>query len=543
MGGRLRHPTLGECELVRIEGVNWIVRECASRALHRISPNRRAEFQAIFQATCPQPVTTGITPHEVALLSESPPASAPNAGKLSLDTPDSELLPLAVQENSSRDSNESSSAKVRESFGQLVASSDVAPQLREESGNNHPNHEARRWRQAFESLRTGLSLPTVELRQLAVGIAPIEQRMRNLLDDVAKDGGRSLVLRGDYGRGKTFCLEVLKQMALESGYLVASTEIDAFENQLHKPDRIYRSLMKNLRIPGDGPQGVRGLAQRTHGFLFKRPIEGVSDSRKADAIRRMLKTELQCAPLAWLLSDPDLMEKPLLLDLLACEPGTPPGAARRSHVIHGQPRDWPAFRAGTQGDFASYLLSGIGRLSRMLGFQGLILVLDEMDLWEDLPNWKAKDQAGNLLGGLIWGASAECGNRTCKKPAQICNHPKSLWHSNLGHGYPFSTESRCSLGLAIAMTPRGDDGPEVKWSEYGLLEVVDLPRLEATHLEEYCRRVFPFYCRAYGIDAALPDRMPNEAIQRWRTSGDDTTRKAIQSVVEAFDAWRDSRSV
>ncbi len=538
MSGRLRHPILGECELVRIEGVNWIVRECTSRALHRISPSRRTEFLLVLPTTSPLPVTTVITPREVAPLSKSL-ASSPTAETYSQDSADSELLPNANQGAATRDSSELPLPADQETFGQIAALSAVVPRRHEDSGSIPLNHEARLLRRAFDSLRTGLSPTTVGFRQLAVGIAPIEQRVQNLLDDVAKDGGRSVVLRGAYGQGKTFCLDVLKQMALESGYLVASTEIDAFENQLQKPDRIYRSLMKNLRIPGNVPQGVRGLAQFAHAFLFKKSIKGTDDSRNADTVRRMLMSEIQCKPLAWLLSDPNLMKKPLLLDLLACEPGIPLAAARRSHSIHGLPRDWPAFNAGTQGDFASYVLSGIGRLSRLLGFQGLVIVLDEMEKWQDL-DWKTQSKAGNLLGGLIWGASAEDGKRNCKKPAHDCDHSNSLRHSWRNHGYPFSTVDRCFLGLAIAMTPRDEDSPEVKWSNFGLLEVVDLPRFEAVQLEEYCQRVFPLYCKANDIDASLPHQISDEALQRWRNRGDGSTRSAVQSVVEAFDAWRDS---
>jgi hypothetical protein len=235
-------------------------------------------------------------------------------------------------------------------------------------------------------------------RLLAVGIDKVVLNFWDFLARVETDGGAAMLLRGAYGQGKTFALGVLKEMALEAGFLVARTEIDASENQLNKPHHIYRDLMANLHIPREKGRGAAVLAR-----LAANAVRGWPRDR--------LSRELQCESLAWLLSDPFLPSKPLLVGLLGCEPGIQPSWGRAAHRDGGQPKDWPAFRAGTQGDFASYVLSGIGRLAQLLGYKGLLLILDEMEKWQDL-NWRAQSQAGNLLGGLIWGATAEEGERS-----------------------------------------------------------------------------------------------------------------------------------
>ena len=124
--------------------------------------------------------------------------------------------------------------------------------------------------------------------------------------------------------------------------------------------------------------------------------------------RRPPAFPLGCRPLSRLLSDSGLMNKPTLLNLWNCDPSVSSPRGRAAHVWTPPPHFWPAFSAATQGDFASFLLSGLGRLARVLGFKGLLIIMDEMERWQDL-NWAEQSKAGNLLGGLIWGATARQG--------------------------------------------------------------------------------------------------------------------------------------
>src|SRR5262249_13161591 len=156
-------------------------------------------------------------------------------------------------------------------------------------------------------------------------------------------------------------------------------------------------------FPDGSPGGACGLVRRTREKIGQTFESAHVDWRRAIEVRRLLEKEIQCKPLAWLLSGLAAREKPELIGLLACEPGATVALARDAHVLGRSAGDWPAFSAGTQGDFGSYLLSGVGRLARFLGYRGLIVILDEMEKWQDL-DWNAQCRAGNLLGGLIWAA-------------------------------------------------------------------------------------------------------------------------------------------
>jgi hypothetical protein len=198
---------------------------------------------------------------------------------------------------------------------------------------------------------------------------------------------------------------------------------------------------------------------------------------------------------------------------------------------------WPAFTAGTQGDFASFVLSGIGRLARVLGYKGFVLIMDEMEKWREL-NWAEQSRAGNLLGGLIWGATADEGHRGMN------DHPDTVYHSGRCGGYPFTTERRCHVGLAIAMTPRDDDEADYIWSSYGLVEVGSVRSLSEELLFEYCRRVVPFFARAFAVKPPQEEELKfiaGEAVEIWRKHGDLNTRYGVQAAIAAFDLWRDRK--
>jgi len=392
--------------------------------------------------------------------------------------------------------------------------------------------ELNRWdyRRAIESLANGLPPVNGPVRQLAIGFEIANGLIQNFLSDVAAGGG-AMIVKGSYGQGKTFALRCLQEIALEKNFMVAHTEVDATENRLSKPHHIYRDLIRHLHVPGQLKHGAAVLSRVTSDHLAKTLRQNTAIERA-----RYLKQQLDCAPLTWLFSDPDILDKPALIGLLSCEPNIPIARARKTHQVQPTPQTWPAFSAGTQGDFASYLLSGIGCIAKMLGYKGLIIILDEMEKWTEL-NWQEQSRAGNLLGGLIWGATAE------EKRVRRIHYPGQLRHSIRCGGYPFSTKCRCHLGIAIALTPRSEqDDPGELWSHYGPLFDVTLPRLTKDSIAEYSNRVSPLFAKAYGIRPPKKQELLwiiKHAIHNWQSCIDTTNRSAVQSVVASFNLWRE----
>jgi hypothetical protein len=304
--GKLRHSRLGLCELVRVEGTDWIVESRSNHVHYRVPPEKRSQFQVVREAPLPPP------------------------------KPWFENIPSTK------------------------------------------SADARNARRVIESLRIGLPSLDGNTRQLAVGFCETEKLINWFLKDVDEEGGGAMTLKGAYGQGKTFALNLLEDVGREAGFITARTEIDATENRLNKPHHIYRDLMRNLRLPEVSGRGARGLVQKVQTVLQHKCL-GAGYQR-----RDWLEEQLGCFPLAWLLSDPKLLDKPELIGLLEGDPGYPVRRARDRHASPAIARIWPSFTAGTQGDFASFVLSGIGRLSRLLGYKGLVVIMDEMEKWYEL---------------------------------------------------------------------------------------------------------------------------------------------------------------
>jgi hypothetical protein len=488
--------------------MNWVIEISRTRIELRIPATRRNEFSVI--KVVPDP---------------SAPAAAPPATKVFMTGG----IEPSKMNGGNRVAPTASHPAPPKAAAALVQVSVTIP------------HDKLRLRKAIESLRNGLPAVNIDSHKLAVGLEDLEHEVDGLLNEVGGIGGSVKIVRGAYGQGKSLSLNLAAELALQKGFWVVQTEVDATERRLDKPSNIYRSLMQSLRIPGAQTHGVMELATKIAAITSQKIGTGGDHFyRNLYSTRAWLDEKLQCPPLAWLLTDPDLPKKEMLCGLLAGDSGWSITRARREHFIPGGPRDWPKFSAGSQGDFASFLLSGLGRLARLLNDKGLIVILDEMEKWQDL-SWNQQTRAGNLIGGLIWGATEQDGRRE-RSTAQCPNlsQPQNLQHSGRAGGFPFTTPRRAHLGLVIAMTPRGDHGPETLWKQFGPVQFFDLPEFTQATLSKYISTVGVHYANAYDLPQPDNQIIYHRAFSCWRENGDGSARTAVRATIQALDEWRNS---
>lgn len=221
VGTQLRHSALGECVVVRTEGVDWIIRPVNSSSLFRCSPSARRFFTVIKEPDTSE--TQIVIPTKVPALDDE--SFGPASFGFGEQSPQTE----APAKPPSRASPFTAGAKPIQKS---------SPENRPAA---NPVLNRRQLKRAFESLRNGLPPEAGMIERFAIGMEQTVPRLDRMLDSVHRDGGNACVVRGAYGQGKTFSLEVLKERALNAGYLVASTEIDAYENKIEKPHHIYRA--------------------------------------------------------------------------------------------------------------------------------------------------------------------------------------------------------------------------------------------------------------------------------------------------------------
>jgi hypothetical protein len=216
-------------------------------------------------------------------------------------------------------------------------------------------------RQALEALRLGV-VPAQGLKRLTVG------RERELLrcgEVLARGRGMQVVL-GGYGAGKSHLLSVVEQMAIEAGFAVASAAFDPEELPPSHPLRLYAALLRTLRLPGRGQDGLAGALG---------PLTGSSRHLSGDRQDRWF------SPLLFALGagPPDLSAD--MLDFVSgqshWEPASLAQRLRKAGWKGERPLGLPDYR--TFGQIMAHLLATLALWLADAGYKGLVVILDEAE--------------------------------------------------------------------------------------------------------------------------------------------------------------------
>lgn len=272
--------------------------------------------------------------------------------------------------------------------------------------------------QIVESLRNGIP-PSGHLREFTVGRASqIEQLTYGL--DHQDDDPRVLLLQANYGAGKTHLLKLVREVALESNYVVAFVTVDSKSNvRFNRMDQVLAGVMRAIEVPGAEGQGV--------GHLFDAFVNADEDSLPDTLVKeRAAVTDddrwsmsqalgsqaLWVALRAWHLSTaPDIRDyvsnylayswdydsQPRKLHAKLVK--TLPRKVREPRDEREMFRDG-SFKFRTTGHQSAWdALNDMRSLALMSGFKGLVLLFDEFeDVIQNMNNIKYERAAfTNLL--------------------------------------------------------------------------------------------------------------------------------------------------
>lgn len=102
----------------------------------------------------------------------------------------------------------------------------------------------------LNALRMGV-IPDTVLDELVVGRTYEMEELTEMLMGIKEDGCSAVkFIKGEYGTGKSFMLNYLKQKAINEGFVVASLSITGGFN-FSKFDGLYTAIMSNLEIQSD----------------------------------------------------------------------------------------------------------------------------------------------------------------------------------------------------------------------------------------------------------------------------------------------------
>lgn len=124
----------------------------------------------------------------------------------------------------------------------------------------------------IESLRKGIP-PEGFVRHFTVGrkseISDLRERLNN-------HNGTVLLLKANYGTGKTHLLKFIREEALGQNYAVSSVTLDAHSGvRFNRMDQIVGAVCRNIEVPGMiGEKGLPPLME----FLTQSINKGISDN-------------------------------------------------------------------------------------------------------------------------------------------------------------------------------------------------------------------------------------------------------------------------
>ncbi len=335
-------------------------------------------------------------------------------------------------------------------------------------------------RRTVEALRYGV-VPQRRIRELSAGLESERASLHRACDAVAHSGGDVRVILGEYGTGKSHFFELAAQEALERNFLVAMTSLDVREVPPNRPQRIYNSLIRNLRYPDASDTG-------TLVPLFERILD--QPSVYAPLMEKLRETIFSSALYNYSMMRGQPGEAlDVFLDWISGEKVYVKAVRDAVAVKHKEFPIRALSMMTTSADQYCYLLSGWGWIAAQAGYAGLAVLLDESEHYS-LLNVRGQERADNFFKGLMY--TALSARPDCKINAEQLAH-----HHQQAH--PFRFADRSQLLVMFAVTPSASTFDYRRWLDEDQIITLgtDLP---APALDELMARLYVLHRQAYGYE-------------------------------------------
>ncbi len=402
----------------------------------------------------------------------------------------------------------------------------------------------------MESMRLGV-VPSADLSEYTVGRDAETAQIHADLDTVEREGGAVRAFLADYGVGKTHMLEHLQHVAAGRGFLTARVVLDAREAAPSHPQRVYRQLVRSLRYPErpfDEGAGLRQLleaavkndAARADFEIGAKPGGRELRQRLQDGMHLYLTPALNYFDI---LTSPERPEEEReadqdalrqMIDWLEGHPTVSnteidsllSGRVRGHHRIYSLKDYRPWAR------IYGYLISGIARLARQVGYSGLVVLLDEAEFYALLSS-ENREYARSLFKAL---SCAAVGSEAVPFEAEELEHG--------GYGIlqelPVRHSDRASLYTVFAMTPN-EVGIEILENAVPAGSITELNAFRVEQYQELVQRVCGFYSDAsvsWEFPAKVLDPLTRVVVGLVQTGQLQNPRQAMKFVVEFLDVMR-----
>lgn len=256
-----------------------------------------------------------------------------------------------------------------------------------------------------EQLRFGIP-PSNESRNFTVGRDSQIRKLIRSLELTQRE--QALLIHANYGAGKSHLLRVLRELALERGFVVALVVADAQGGvRFNRMDTVFGAVCREIEVPGKPEKGIGVLfdayRQADEPGLDRSVIderERISNGNEWDFSDHLMAPGIYVALRAWVHAGDDRAVR----DRIEAWLSSPEGyrsqrkvlyrelvANLRAHFLdirlEWQFYDDEVFLFHTGGHRQSWdALADLDRLALCSGYRGLVLLVDEFeDVIQNLP--------------------------------------------------------------------------------------------------------------------------------------------------------------
>ena len=390
--------------------------------------------------------------------------------------------------------------------------------------------------QILEKLRYGIP-PSGHVRAFTVGR---EDQLAQLQTSLSRetDNPGALLLRANYGAGKSHLLRVTREIALELGYAVSLVEVNAQEGvRFNRMDTILGAICRQIEVGAD-PDG-RGIGQLFDRFCgavgareplpVRRSREAISANGKWDYSEALASPGMFVALRAWALARDSSRE--LISDWLS----NPDNYRSQRKLLYRNlvesirtrardPRsDWQfyaddVFRFDVAGHRHAWdAIADLDLIAKASGLRGMILLFDEFE--DVIQNLNRRDYQENAF--------------------------MNLFRFFKGQRFPgmayFAVTPNFVRKCKMELLSRGSW--DFDYERFDQLPAFELESLTSSNGYQLAERIREIHGRAYAWDSALfiGDRALRTLVDTlWQADSPDRVRRAIQGIVAELDSTMDA---
>lgn len=384
----------------------------------------------------------------------------------------------------------------------------------------------------IEAFRLGI-VPTQDVADFTFGREREINLISSALTSLSNGKGGTIIFEGEYGTGKSHLLEYIRSQALKKNFLVSSVELSTEETAPARPKRIYRELIANLRYLSNNQKPITNNHIEA-GFrdLMR---DAVTQYKEPDYLG--IKEHIFFAPVLKRLSkiDDQSLKSEVFWQWIEAEStkeyavGTTTKADKfkSPYRITGGLNIPALYDFSTASDFYCYLISGLSYLSRKLNYNGLVLLLDEVETITFLWNNLLFERGINFLEGMI---------KVSQNDPTLKHFNKQMLHNQV-RPTPYIYKDAYIL-LIMAMTPE----PAALRLKQLSHNDINLNPLKEEHLIACFETLAKYYKIAFP-DLSLADSTKQKILTNALRYQDNGIRFFLKYTVESLDTIRINRKL